>query len=298
MVDLVDALGYHPWFTHQISTRTLSKEDHYKSLFLPSAFPPPAHVSAFQSLLPHLPDPTPLSDILSDLRHNLSSYPRAMLGEVGLDRSFRVALDYTVSPRELTPFTIPFDHQLAILEAQLGVAVELGRNVSMHSVKSQLGTTELLARMNKTYGEKWNGINVDMHSCGLSAQMWRGIEVSWYPSICYLSADIIVQKKHANIYLSLSTVINVRPNSSNHKLLIEACAADRILVESDFNDVDYCTQRTWDMINIVAQVKGWTVEEEWDEVGGEVDRWGVVRRLEANWKAFERGGSIPERPQE
>ena len=100
-----------------------------------------------------------------------------MLGEVGLDRSFRVALDYAASPRELTPFTIPFEHQLVILEAQLDLAVELGRNVSLHSVKSHLETQELFARMVKMYGDKWNKISVDMHSCGLSPQMWHDIEV-------------------------------------------------------------------------------------------------------------------------
>jgi len=146
----------------------------------------------------------------------------------------------------------------------------------MHSVKSQLGTLELLVKMDKTHGKKWNRISVDMHSCGLSPQMWRDVE-----------------KKHTNIYLSLSTAINVRPNSSNHKLLIEACAADRILVESDFHDVDHCTQRTWDMLRIVAEVKGWAVEEEWQEASEDVNQWGVVRRLEANWSAFERGGHIP-----
>ena len=100
-----------------------------------------------------------------------------MLGEVGLDRVFRVPFDYFASPRRLTAFTIPLAHQVAIMEAQMEIAVELGRNVSVHSVKSQQATLELLGRMKAKFGEKWNRISVDMHSCGFNPQTWRDIEV-------------------------------------------------------------------------------------------------------------------------
>lgn len=172
--------GYHPWFVHWIALQPVtSKEEHYGGLFLDTTAPNGEQADAFGKLLPSLPDPILLSDVLLDLRRDLEAFPQAMLGEVGLDRSFRVALDYSASPRELTPFTIPFEHQLAVVEAQLGLAVELGRNVSFHSVKSQMATMELLSRMSAKHGEKWNAISVDMHSCGLSAQTWTDIEVSF-----------------------------------------------------------------------------------------------------------------------
>ena len=101
-----------------------------------------------------------------------------MVGEVGLDRAFRVPLDYHATPRVLTSFSIPLEHQLTVLEAQLELAVELGRNVSIHSVKAQQATIDLLMKMKKKHGaEKWNRISVDMHSCGLSPQTWRDLEV-------------------------------------------------------------------------------------------------------------------------
>lgn len=102
-----------------------------------------------------------------------------MLGEVGLDRVFRVPWDHFTSPRQLTAFTIPLAHQVAVLEAQMEVAVELGKNISLHSVKSQQATLELLGRMKAKFGEKWNRISVDMHSCGFNPQTWRDIEVCW-----------------------------------------------------------------------------------------------------------------------
>jgi Tat protein secretion system quality control protein TatD with DNase activity len=90
------------------------------------------------------------------------------------------------------------------------------------------------------------------------------------------------------VFLSLSTVINGR--SSNHKALIATCSPDRILVESDFNDIDECTVRTWDMVESIASIKGWDLEEEWVEDLVESD-WGAVRRLEENWFAFKRNNT-------
>jgi Tat protein secretion system quality control protein TatD with DNase activity len=130
-----------------------------------------------EKLLPYLPDPSSLDHVLSELRHNLGLFPQAMLGEVGLDRSFRVPLDFSASPRELTTFTIPFKHQISVLEAQLDVAVELGRNVSFHSVKAHNHTLELFDRMSGKHGGKWKDISIDMHSCGFSSQMWKDMEV-------------------------------------------------------------------------------------------------------------------------
>jgi Tat protein secretion system quality control protein TatD with DNase activity len=130
---IVPGFGYHPWWSHLISTTDdpePDKETHYRRLFLPDTLPdssqtkskptPPDHESAFTSLLQHLPPPRPLSSILTELRTHFTLFPNAMLGEVGLDRIFRVPIQYRVpgQNRELTPFTIPLDHQLKILKAQ------------------------------------------------------------------------------------------------------------------------------------------------------------------------------------
>ena len=278
---LFGLLGYHPWFTHWISLGPVaSKEQHYRDLLLCSSDSTSPKESeqnleyAFTQLLPNLPTPTPLSELLETLRSNLVTHPSALLGEVGLDRASRIPKSYPSSPLVLTPFIIPLSHQLAILEAQLDLAVELGRGVSMHSVKAQMVTKELIERMKARWGERWDNISMDLHSCGLSAQMWKDIE-----------------KKHPNVFLSLSTAINSR--SPNHRALISACSPSRILVESDYPDIDQCTQRTWEMVLTIAEVKGWRVEETWDyddDDGDGEEAWGVVRRLEENWKAFKRGG--------
>lgn len=101
-----------------------------------------------------------------------------MVGEIGLDRSFHVPYDYDATPRKLTPFSVPLDHQLALLEAQLDIAIEFGRNASIHSVKSQQATVDLLDRMHKKHGDAFYRISIDMHSCGFSKETWKAVEVS------------------------------------------------------------------------------------------------------------------------
>jgi Tat protein secretion system quality control protein TatD with DNase activity len=136
-------LGYHPWFTHWISLVPFeSKEEHYRRVFKDADEYP----EAFQKLLVHQPEPITLQKVLEEVRQNLVALPRAMVGEVGIDRAYRVPYDPS-SPKEFTPFAVPFEHQLAILEAHLDLAAELGRNVSMHSVWSPQDTVELLDRM-------------------------------------------------------------------------------------------------------------------------------------------------------
>ncbi|KAF9820026.1 hypothetical protein IEO21_01688 [Rhodonia placenta] len=274
---VIPCFGYHPWFYHWISlapaSAVPSKRSHYASLFLPSS--KPQHADAFERLLPFLPDPTPLETVLAGLRADLTAFPHAMLGEVGLDRACRVLYKHPVAPPSLSPFTIPLAHQVAILEAQLALAVELRRNVSLHSVQAPQATAELLARMKAHFGRAWMDISVDLHSCGLSAEGWRNIE-----------------RTHTNVFLSLSTGINAR--SRGHIALLRAAAPTRLLVESDFHDARLSAPYTWDMVCRIADARGWRVEQsaaEVEEVGGEDEtQWGVVRRLAENWRTFENGG--------
>jgi len=168
-------LGYHPWFTHFIKLDdNTSKEEHYRSLF-PSTKPEDAE--AFAALLAVFREPISLSSILAEVRENLQAFPNAMLGEVGLDGAFRVPYDYDATPRRLTPFTVPLSHQLAILEAQFGLAMDLGRNISLHSVKAPQPTVDLLQKMLTNHGERWQNINIDLHSCGLSPEVWKSLQV-------------------------------------------------------------------------------------------------------------------------
>ena len=169
--------GYHPWFAHHIAfTKPESKRKHYESLLLPPS-PSEEDLVAFEKVLESQPEPRLFDDILSEVRKNLLDFPNALLGEVGLDRAVRIPYDYDVTPRVLSPFSISFEHQLKILEPQLELAVELKRNVSFHTVKAHDATLQLLERMASKFGDKFWDVSMDLHSCGLSPQMWKDIEV-------------------------------------------------------------------------------------------------------------------------
>lgn len=139
--------------------------------------------------MPHLPQPRSLQDILSEVRSYLELIPDAMLGEVGLDRAFRVPAsksaikEHQTSERELLPsdpqpanhdeetgcnshtlalrgksltsLTIPISHQHHVLMEQIGVAVQLSRNVSLHSVRAPEATVNLFKEACRIY----SGIN-------------------------------------------------------------------------------------------------------------------------------------------
>ncbi|TRM66273.1 hypothetical protein BD626DRAFT_487260 [Schizophyllum amplum] len=319
----------------------IDKSAHYRSLFRPTA----AQEDIFATLLPRLPDPTPLNTILTELCDNLRAFPGCMLGEVGLDRAFRVPMGgkYAMgedngeegkdeatkteedkrelankavtktseAPKEmngkdgvmgkepdpartLSPFTVPIEHQRAVLEAQVALAIALRTpakaeipesskpaastdgsetpdhedsldnaksvagpalkdlkftspppaiiGISLHSVKAPQHTLEFLNAMRDRYGDRWRALSVDLHSCGLSPEMWRTVETG-----------------HPNAFLSVSTGINLRSIKAC-RALITAAHPTRLLAESDWHAADESASRTFDIVRFIAEVREWGVE--------------------------------------
>lgn len=48
------------------------------------------------------------------------------------------------------------------------------------------------------------------------------------------------------------------------------------------------TQMTWEMLSIIAEVKGWQLEQEWDK-DQDPGKVGAVKQLEGNWTRFKKG---------
>jgi hypothetical protein len=96
--------------------------------------------------------------------------------------------------------------------------------------------------------------------------------------------------------MSLSTVINNK--HPDVRELIATCSPDRILAESDYDDIDMVTPQTWDMVKLIADIRGWPVETEWMDLELEEQDWGIVRRLERNWNTFKAGNHAAKRTEE
>jgi Tat protein secretion system quality control protein TatD with DNase activity len=162
---VVPAFGWHPWFSHQIyddrANAELTKIEHYQRVLTP----PPDE----DDFLHSLPTPIPLSKFIEDSETRLRMFPVALVGEIGLDRAFRLPVgsfsppgqpatktsqypdgEYTPGAREgrsLTPYHVSMDHQKTILRAQLELAAKLCLPVSIHSVQAHGVVFEVLQNM-------------------------------------------------------------------------------------------------------------------------------------------------------
>lgn len=250
---LVPCFGLHPWFCHPISLaqHLPSKQQHYADIFAEQ----PQELT--HDLLQALPEPLPLSDFLQTLRTNLESHPNALLGEVGLDKTFKISsfgnhiAPHSVAERiraerpiQWTNLKTPLSHQVAVLEAQVDLAIELRRPVSLHCVQAQGAVSDLLARLAKKYGKAAfeGACRIDLHAFGGSAE-----------SVAQL------QKKHRNVFFSFSIAINSR--SPRLRQVIQSVDRDRLLLESDWPSFDEQNERLSEMVWLMAEARGWSVEK-------------------------------------
>ncbi|KAL1836016.1 hypothetical protein VTJ49DRAFT_5687 [Mycothermus thermophilus] len=181
---VVPAFGWHPWFSYQLyddaaavergptTTTEELKAKHYGAVLSPA--PDDAFVAG-------LPDPVPLSQFLADTRRRVLDAGVAMIGEVGLDKAFRLPWPWGVSQggagqeeskkgeqqpqqqatpeitpggregRMLSPHHVRMPHQVRVLEAQLRLAGELGVPVSVHGVQAHGVLFDVLAGLWKGY---------------------------------------------------------------------------------------------------------------------------------------------------
>jgi Tat protein secretion system quality control protein TatD with DNase activity len=265
---VVPFFGYHPWFAHLFSV----DENHYRSILKPT--PPDDFVS-------HLLKPTPWEEILIDLRKRLESNPYAQVGEIGMDKSFRLPThtegERDVSARkDLSPYRTTTEHQLRIFTDQLKLAGEFGRTVSMHSVQCHGLIFTALQSL-------WKGHEKSKKSREREEKSGEATDgvMTFPPRVCIHSASLPLDtlKQYlqpsvpSKVYFSFSTVINAR---YGQKLLdlISAVPDDRILIESDWHcEGDVRRDQVHDIARVVIHKKKWETEE-------------GISILERNFRAF------------
>ncbi|KAK4051946.1 Cut9-interacting protein scn1 [Microbotryomycetes sp. JL201] len=192
-----------------------------------------------------------------------------MVGEVGLDKAFRIPnpppaiQDGQLRPKN-SDLQTPVRHQLAIVKAQIKVAVRLKRHVSLHCVRAAGETVALLGWCKKELSE-FERIHVCLHSFGGSPE-----------------SAIQIQKNHCNVYFSFSTAISGR--SPRFFDLMRSIEAHRLLVESDYSDsskLDEQASLVWQVFSAMAQAREWSHEH-------------LASLLEGNWTSFLRVDDVPE----
>ncbi|KAL7962879.1 Metallo-dependent hydrolase [Trichoderma compactum] len=329
---VVPAFGWHPWFSYQLYDDSIPNptfnppgtEDHNKSTEQDAKI---AHYKAVlsptpqdQSFLSSLPTPTPLSTLISSTRQHLTSFPLALVGEIGLDKGFRLpqqrlpddddsSRDESLTPggregRLLSPFKVQMQHQQAIMQAQLRLAGEMGRAVSVHGVQAHGVLYDTIAACWKGHekrvlsrrekkriapGAEESSSSDDDSSSENDDSTEKNTEKNkvggkpFPPRICLHSysgsADMLKQWFHpsvpSTVFVSFSTAVNMSTNGGKTKLaaVVRAVPDDRILVETDLHTAGGEAEALLeDMYRLVCEIKGWQLEHGVSTIGANFGR--------------------------
>ncbi|KAK1991204.1 Metallo-dependent hydrolase [Colletotrichum falcatum] len=308
---LIPSFGWHPWFSYQLFDDTVpeaertypqgqpdAKRRHYQAVLAPAPEDP--------NFLDALPAPRSLSAFLVDTRRRLQRHPLALVGEVGLDKAFRLpegrtdadesSRDQTLTPggrggRRLAPQHVKMSHQVAVLKAQLALAGELGRSVSVHGVQAHGILHDALSSL-------WKGHEKEVVSRKKKRLVAEGAEDfdsedepeeddfgrkvvpprPYPPRICLHSysgsAEMLKQYTNpaipARLFFSFSSAINLGTKAGADKIVdvLRACPDDSILVESDLHIAgDEMDARLEEMYRKVCEIKGWGLQEGVERIG-------------------------------
>lgn len=325
---IVPCFGWHPWFAHQLyfseheqdgekpsdneEEGILQGEDkisHYQKVLQPSRENPS---DADRQIFLSLPNPTPFSAFLAQTRNYLAQHPLALIGEIGLDRSFRIPEAWNLAHaskrngsltpggregRRLTPFRCQPKHQKAIFKKQLELAAEYGRGVSVHGVQAHGMVYDALKelwagherpvlskRERKKRGR--DDPNVEAELDASNGGRNNGPK-PYPPRVClhsysgspanfkqYLNPAIPVE-----LFASFSTAINLGDAVGDEtpkafEEMIKIVPDRMLLVESDLHCAgEEMDRRLEDMVRRICRIKGWGLEE-------------GVKILGRNWRRF------------
>ncbi|KAL4952458.1 hypothetical protein BDW69DRAFT_195665 [Aspergillus filifer] len=309
---ILPCFGWHPWFSHQLiddTAATAELENEVKKAHYSKVLKPPPD----DDFISTLPPPKPLSQLLSETRSRLEAFPYALVGEVGLDRAFRLPQPWTqeemesrngaMTPgsregRKLSPHQVRPEHQKAVLEAQLRLAGELQRPVSVHSVQGHGGVVEVFKSIWKGHEKKVasrrerkrRGSHAEAHAES-DAEDANGASASgkeekkprpFPPRICMHSysgppetlSHFMHSSNPSTLYFSFSSVINFSHHSDRSVEVIKALPDDRVLVESDLHiagkEMD---DKLEEVTRHICEIRGWELKQ-------------GVQQLADNWKRF------------
>lgn len=304
---ILPAFGWHPWFSYQMyDDRTTNQAPdtsaHYKAVLTP--------VPEDQAFIDSLPGPLSLSQFLNQTAARLEKFPLALVGEIGLDRSFRLPQaestpagdvtektggskeEYTPGSREGRPLTrhrVSLDHQKVILKAQLELAGRYKRPVSVHSVQTHGAVFDVLQDLWKGHERpsKRERKRKQSHPDAVEAEEIPAPRVDGqlpFPTrVCMHSysgppdalSQFLSSTVPADFYFSFSICINFStPAAKKAAAVIQAVPSDRILVESDLHCAgEKMDELLKDIVFKICEIKGWSIVE-------------GTKQLKQNWEKF------------
>jgi Tat protein secretion system quality control protein TatD with DNase activity len=320
---VVPCFGWHPWFSHQMYEEETREEgegkepgkaligeekvEHYKTVFKKTE-PTEEERSIFDAL----PDPMPFSQFLDQTRAFLEKYPFALVGEIGLDRGIRIPDprepakgEEGMTPgsregRKLANLKPDPQHQKRIFQAQMRLAAEMGRAVSIHGVQAHGMLFEsvqelfkghekkvLSKREKKKAAQEQNANHEQEHEVEDGSETTPPKAQPYPPRICLhsYSGDFSTLSRYLQpsvpieVFASFSTAVNlsdvVEEDTPKAFIdLIRNIPDHLLLVESDLHTAgDDMDRRMEDITRRICKIKGWGLEQ-------------GIERLGTNWMRF------------
>lgn len=314
---IVPAFGWHPWFSHQMfdereygGANNLTEDRklaHYQSVLTPK--------SEDRDFLLSLPDPRPFGEFVAQMKTYLHKFPLSLVGEVGLDKGFRIpedwlpqhleARDQALTPggregRRLSPYRVSMEHQRKVLLAQLRLAGETQRAASVHGVQAH-------GILHDTLAETWKGHERKVVSKKEKKRAEAAKKANaepedaedegeplgpkpYPPRVCLhsFSGPAETVKMYCaptvpcEVFFSFSTSINSWAKDGNGKVeaAVKAVPDDRLLMESDLHTAgERMDQYLEEIARKLCEIKGWELEA-------------GIKQLAANWHRLVSGDSL------
>ncbi|KAL4732129.1 Cut9-interacting protein scn1 [Fusarium chlamydosporum] len=262
---VVAGYGRHPWFSHQLYDDSVenptyvpsddieaSKGRHYKAVLSPAPDDP--------AWWRDQPVPIALSRFIDATRTRLVEDPFAMVGEIGLDKPFRLPMQWpdpkptrdtarTEGGRErrpLSPYRISIPHQKVVFMAHMKLAGELGRAVSVHGVQVHGLLYDALTECWKGHEIKGRRLrDKEKRENAKTAEFEEQAPKPFPPRICLHSfsgkSDAVKQYLKPSIpvkvFFSFSKTNNLGTEGAKDKTedAVKAVPDNRILIESDLH---------------------------------------------------------------
>ncbi|KAI5300950.1 hypothetical protein KEM55_003716 [Ascosphaera atra] len=344
---VLPAFGFHPWYSHTViddrdnpvnpeEDEYELKKRHYESVLQPK--PDFENNEDDKMLLDALRAPYPLSKALAATKERVSKFHGALVGEVGVDKAFRLPepwdlvkkraeegkkpancdedveedngndedIDKNVTPgaregRPLSRYRVRLEHQKVVMEAQLRLAGETCRAMSVHEHESggvpasvhSVGThgavLEVLRRLWKGYERPLiskrrmkqtaakAGVPGPKDEPKEEESQFQGIDQPprpFPPRICMHSysgpheqlGQYLDPKVPTDVYFSFSNVINFEGKDDVQleriARVIRSVPDDRILAETDLHEAGKEMDEALDsVVNDICEIKKWDLED-------------------------------------
>ncbi len=301
---VVPSFGWHPWFSHLLYDDSPAtghqqpdgddatvRRKHLAAVLTPApADSANSAAGADEDVIGLLaPELRPLSGFLAETRARLRRHQGALVGEIGIDRAFRLPWPEAGQTKGgLSPYRVRPEHQARVLLAQLALAADEGRAVSVHGVQAH-------GLLLDTLTGTWRGHERAVASRRVRRMAAPGAEAEGeeeeeeeeekeekegehgaskpYPGrICLHSFSgppeilrrYVDRRVPARVFFSFSTAVNFTSAAAASRTahVVAACPDDRVLAESDLHvagpRMDAALE---DVCRRICAIKGWPLRE-------------------------------------